>query len=300
MKLYIFNRQTKQKEIELVHCGKSLSFLYGKKNLLNKFFLFLIAKSPYFSRFIGFLCDRSFSTKKIRPFVSKYHLDENDFEKKIDEYSSFNDFFIRKLKSTARVINEEKEIAIMPADARYMVFPNINELDGFYVKGKKFSLENFLQNKSLAKRYKNGSLVIGRLNPSDYHRFHFPFRCVANESTLINGSLFSVNPIAIKKNISIFSENKRMITTLTSDQFGIVLFIEIGATNVGSINQTFTPNKINEKGEEKGYFSLGGSSIALLFEKGKIQFDNDLISFSKQNLETKALLGQSLGRSIGS
>ncbi|EKE21553.1 MAG: phosphatidylserine decarboxylase proenzyme [uncultured bacterium] len=154
-------------------------------------------------------------------------------------------------------------------------------------------LEEFLQSKELAEKYKDGCMLLARLAPQDYHRFHFPCECVPKEARLINGFLFSVNPIAVRRNINILQENKRMITVLQTSKFSEVLYVEIGATNVGSINQTFFPNSEYKKGEEKGYFSLGGSCIVLLFEKDKIVFDRDLVGYSSENIETKALLGES-------
>ena len=118
---------------------------------------------------------------------------------------------------------------------------------------------------------------------------------------LINGTLYSVNPLALKrKGIRIFFQNKRVITELESEVFGKVLYVEIGATNVGSINQTFSVNEKQKKGEEKGFFGLGGSTIVLLFEKDRICFDDDLLKNSSQKIETKALFGQSLGKAVSS
>ena len=107
-----------------------------------------------------------------------------------------------------------------------------------------------------------------------------------------------MNPLALRKKIEILSQNKREITELQTSNFGKVLFIEVGATFVGSIHHTFSPNEAYAKGDEKGYFSFGGSSLILLFEPGRIQFDQDLIEASAGKLEVKALMGQSLGLSL--
>jgi phosphatidylserine decarboxylase len=177
-----------------------------------------------------------------------------------------------------------------------LVFPNIAEADGFWVKGKKFSLEALLQDRELSKRYEQGAMVIARLCPVDYHRFHFPVECVPGPAHLINGSLYSVNPMALKRTIEILSENKRMLTKLKTKDFKEVLFIEVGATYVGSIHQTYASGATYLKGEEKGYFSFGGSCLILLFEPDTIQFDKDLIDASQRKREVRGLLGQSLGR----
>lgn len=218
----------------------------------------------------------------------------------MESFGSFNDFFIRTLKPSARPIDEDLDVAILPADARYRVFSNIHSADGYWVKGKKFSLEKLIGDDTLAHKYLFGSMVFARLCPVDYHRFHFPFNCVPNKARLINGPLFSVNPIALKRNINIVTENKRMITELQTKNFGTVLYIEVGATYVGSIRQTYTPNQHYAKGDEKGYFEFGGSMLILLFPPFHIQFDQDLVNASERGIEVKGLLGQSLGRAVSS
>ena len=114
----------------------------------------------------------------------------------------------------------------------------------------------------------------------------------------INGWLYSVNPAAIKKNVKIFAENKRTVCVLDTAAFGKVLFMEIGATCVGAIHETYAAGKVCKKGDEKGYFSFGGSSLILLFEPGTIQFDQDLVDASQKKIEIRGLLGQSMGRSL--
>lgn len=295
--IQIIDRKTGKETFEKVLGEKALAFLY-KDFFLSKIFLFLICKNIFFSKFYGFLQRRKFSKKKIKPFLREYEINIDEIEKNIESFSSFNDFFIRKLKPEFRPISSGESIAVLPADARYMVFQDIHISDGFYVKGKVFDLKTFLQDDNLAKRYSSGSMVIARLCPTDYHRFHFPFDCFASNTRLINGYLYSVNPIAIRKNIDIFSQNKRMITPLYSEKFKEVLFIEIGATNVGTIHQTYSPENFYKKGDEKGYFSFGGSTIILLFEKNTICFAKDMILNSKNKIETKANFGEVLGVSM--
>ena len=101
--------------------------------------------------------------------------------------------------------------------------------------------------------------------------------------------------MALRKRISILAENKRVVTEIETERFGTILYIEIGATAVGSIRQTYIPDLPVKKGEEKGYFEFGGSCIVLLFEKNRICFDADLIKNTEEGLETRANFGQSLG-----
>ena len=191
-------------------------------------------------------------------------------------------------------------MAIIPADGRYLFYANIAACTGFLIKGQKFKLKEFLCCEELAHEYKEACMVIARLCPSDYHRFHFPCDCLPASPVAINGLLYSVNPMAIKQNIKIFSENKRSLTILATKAFGKVLYIEVGATNVGTIEQIYTAHQPYAKGAEKGFFSFGGSSLVLLFPKGCIQFDQDLLAASQMGLEIKCLMGQSMGKSVHS
>jgi phosphatidylserine decarboxylase len=293
----IRDRLTGLEFTEKIYGEKSLLFLYGKENFFSKIVKFL-AKISFPSILFAFLQRKKCSRKKIVPFIHKYGIDPQEFQKKVEEFTSFEDFFIRRLNPLSRPIQDDPKRAILPADARYLVFPRIQELDSFYIKGKAFDLVDFLQDKDLAKKYEKGSMVIARLAPVDYHRFHFPFDCRPSSCKNIKGWLYSVSPIALRKNLGILWENKRCLTSLHSPLFGEVLFVEIGATFVGRIHQSFVPNKEYKKGEEKGYFGFGGSSIVLLFESQRIWFDEDLLKASQQKIEVRGLMGQSMGRAV--
>ncbi len=295
------DRRTGQEITEKVYGKFYIDLLYGTSwfsKLLSSLLLPLFAHVNFLSRLYGAVQKSRFSKKKIQPFIEKFHVDSSDFLDPVDSFQSFNDFFIRKLKTNVRPLASGDNIAILPADGRYLVYENIEKTDGFFVKGKKFSLKTLLQSSDLAQKYAQGAMAIARLAPVDYHRFHFPISCLPENPQLINGPLFSVNPAALKKHAEILAENKRVITPLKTKNFGTVLFIEVGATYVGSIHQTFTPLQPQAKGDEKGYFSFGGSSLILLFEPGRIQFDQDLIAASSRRLEILGRMGQSLGSSI--
>lgn len=292
------DRVTGKEEIEKIYGRWALVILYGEKPIyrfLSFFLLPIFAKVPFFSKLYGWMQKSKNSRKKIRPFIEHFQVDTEEFQKEVKEFTSFNDFFIRKLKYSARPIAKDR--AILFADGRYLVYPNLSSVDSVLVKGKRFSLPEFLQDKDLASRYEDGEMVMARLCPTDYHRFHFPFDCTPERPVYINGPLYSVNPWALQRNIRILSENRRVRTLLKSKEFGDVLYVEIGATYVGSIIQTFTPGLPYHKGDEKGFFAFGGSCIILLFEKGRIKFDADLLRNSAKGIETKGLLGQSMGHS---
>lgn len=296
--IVFIERKTGQKEQEMVYGGDALKFLYGKSFLsrtIGRPLAALLAKNSFFSAAYGWWQKQPWTACKIRPFIKKYSVDASEFLEPVDTFKSFNDFFIRKLKPEARPIAPAENTAIIPADGRYLFHQRIDLSDGFAVKGQKFKLAELLQNEKLAVEYCQGSMAMARLCPTDYHRFHFPCACIPGDSRLINGWLYSVNPIAIKQNIDIFTQNKRTICVLETENFGKVLFLEIGATNVGSINQTYVPHKKQAKGAEKGYFAFGGSALIILFQPNKIIFDADLIAATQQNLEIRCLMGQSMG-----
>lgn len=296
-----FDRTAQKEEKEKVYGRFFLEILYGNGFFARFFSFFLLplfSQIPFLSSLYGYFQKSAMSRFKVKPFIASFSIDTSEFLDSTDSFGSFNDFFIRRLNLKCRPLASGDGVAVMPADARYLVFPKIDQADGFWVKGKKFSLKNLLQNASLAERYGGGGMVIARLCPVDYHRFHFPCDGLPGRAELINGPLYSVNPIALKRNIEILSENKRMITSLQTKEFGKILYIEVGATYVGSIHQTFVAGTSCSKGEEKGYFSFGGSCLILLFEPDKIIFDQDLINFSSKKMEVRGLLGQSLGKSL--
>ncbi len=281
-------RFTGIEEPERIYGHRALSFLYGG-SLLARLLLPLIAHIPFCSRFYGWLMRRPSSRVRIAPFIDTYRIDTSEFQ--TENYSSFNDFFTRKLRPECRPLAPQG--IILPADGRYLAYPNIAHVPRFHIKGQEFNLETFLDSEAYGRRYAEGSMVIARLCPTDYHRFHFPLACEAGRSRLINGALFSVNPIALAKRLSIFWENKRVITELESREYGTVLMIEIGATAVGTVQQTYHPGWV-EKGQEKGYFEFGGSCIVLLFEPGRVRLAEDLVRNTADGFETCAQMGQSL------
>ncbi len=300
--IFYIDRLTGRKEKEKVYKAGAVQLFYGN-NPLNKSLRYtllpLVARLPIFSALYGHFQKRSGTVKKIAPFIKNFDVDASEFKKSVTEFRSFNDFFIRELKKEARPIAPGNDLAVIPADGRYYFYQDIAKCDGFIVKGQKFDPVELLGDSTLAQEYAEGAMVMARLCPSDYHRFHFPCRCVPEKAQLINGSLYSVNPLAVKQNIKIYSQNKRKLTKLTATPFGTILYLEIGATNVGSIQETYTLGKTYQKGDEKGYFEFGGSALILLFRKGIIQFDVDLLAATQKGLEMRCLLGQSMGNCTG-
>ncbi|BDR68603.1 phosphatidylserine decarboxylase proenzyme [Clostridium tetani] len=288
-----YNRKTKSYEIEKISGEKLLNWLYNSKNIN---FLDIVTKKKFFSYIYGQYCDSKLSTLKIKSFVNNFNIDMNESLKSIGEFNSFNDFFTRKLKSNSRTTYGNKNILISPADSKVLAFENIDINKIIQVKGSNYSFKELLNSDKLCEQYKNGSCIIFRLCPTDYHRFHFIDSGICTETNKINGYYYSVNPIALEKIPSLFCKNKREWSILKSNNFGDILYMEVGATCVGTIVQTYTANKEVSKGQEKGYFKFGGSTVILFFEKNKVSIDKDILMQSNLGYETKVLIGDKIGK----
>ncbi len=278
---------------EKVFGERWLRFAYG--NPVGRLGVWLLARRWFFSWYYGWRMNKPESSFAIIPFIADYEVNALEFTKSAFDYQTFNQFFHRALKPECRPIAPGDGVAVLPADGRHLAFPDVNLAEGFYVKGEKFSLAELLGDQALAAPFAGGSLLISRLCPSDYHRFHFPVSGVPSEPRLIKGWLYSVSPIALRRNIRYLVGNKRYVTLIESAEFGSVAMLEIGATNVGSILQDFEPGKPVQKGREKGLFAFGGSCVITLFQRGRIAFDRDIVAQSGACTETYARMGDHLG-----
>ena len=289
-----YDRYRKQELLEKVYGDKFLRWTYG--TLGGWIALTTMVKRAWFSHWYGWRMDRPASAKKIAPFIDEYELDPTEFRSGVDEFANFNEFFYRQLKPAARPIDPDPDSVVFPADGRHLCIPDISRAEGLFVKGEMFCLQDLLGDTDLAGKYATGSLVLSRLCPVDYHRFHFPVSGIPGQSKLLNGPLFSVNPLALVQNIQILASNKRCLTRIQTDTLGEVLLLEIGATCVGGIRQTYSEQTRVTKGDEKGYFRFGGSSTMTIFEPGRIQFDDDLLYHSQRHRELYARVGDRMGR----
>jgi phosphatidylserine decarboxylase len=295
-----WHRTKKTVETERIYGERWLRLIY--ENPLGRLALWLAVRRAFFSWYYGWRMNRRYSATKILPFIVDYNLDVDEFAKSAFAFKTFNEFFFRALKPAVRPIAPGDDVAVLPADGRHLVFANVDSADGFYVKGAKFTLAELCgeahrprEQRVLASRFAGGAMLISRLAPVDYHRFHFPVSGRAGEPQLIRGWLYSVHPIALRRNLRYLVENRRMVTLVDSPRFGTVAMIEIGATNVGRIRQLFVPGRNVEKGEEKGLFAFGGSCVISLFSRGRIRFDGDLLEQSALYRETYARMGDRLG-----
>ena len=281
-------RSSGEMKTEKVAGEKWLVWLYN--NPVGELSLYAMVKRKFVSSIYGGMMDSEKSADKIPAFVEEYNIDLSVAKKK--EFSSFNDFFVRKLKPGARSVDSDSNVLVSPGDGKILAYADVSKSD-FIVKGSRFNVLEFLGDSILAQNYMNGGVVILRLCPTDYHRYHFPMNGRISFPTIIDGDYYSVNPIALRKRLDVFCENKREYVLISTDGFGDVIMAEVGATMVGSIIQTYDGNR-SIKGEEKGYFKFGGSSVVLLFENGKVRIDEDLLENTHNHFETEVKMGEQI------
>ena len=291
----LHNRHTGGTEIEQVYGEAWLRRIYG--NPLGKVTLHTVVKRALFSKIYGWAMDRPGSARRVAPFIRDFGLNPAEFlEADPQAYRTFNEFFYRKLKTSARPIDPHAEMAVLPADGRHLGFQDVSKIKGIYAKGQTFDIPELVGDRALGARYAGGTVVCSRLCPVDYHRFHFPVAGTPHAAVPISGLLYSVNPIALRRCAAYLWKNKRQRVTIDAGAFGLVTIVAVGATNVGTIIETYVPGQPMAKGDEKGYFRFGGSYVATLFEPGRIRLEADLTQAGESGIELYARVGSALGR----
>ena len=270
---------------------KGANFLYH--TFFGNIILSLVTKR-FFSSFVGKYMDKKKSTQYINSFIKKNSIDMSDYPKK--EYQSFNDFFSRKIIPSKRPLSMAKKNFISPADAKVLVY-KIKEENKFNIKGKDYTLKEILRDEKLEKEYKNGYFLVFRLSVDDYHRYIFIDNGVTIKERKINGKFHTVGPVAFKKH-KVFQENQREYSILKLENFGKIIQMEVGALMVGKIVNHQV--KKFKRGQEKGYFLFGGSTIVIIVKENIIQIDKDILKNSLNNIETKVKQGEVIARKVGS
>lgn len=294
--ILVYNRTTKSYEEEKVAGRKYLEWCY--QSPAGKRLTELLIKKKLCSRMYGLFCDTKLSTKKIPQFIEDFNIDMDIYSKNASDFITFNDFFARTVLPTARPIPANKNALMSPADGRLLAYENIDMNKIVQVKGITYSLKELLGDSDVAKEYDGGTCLIFRLCPTDYHRYHFIDSGTPGPNHFIKGNYYSVNPIAVDKIPKLFCQNKREWSVFKSDNFNDVLYVEVGATCVGSIIQSYTVGKHVNIGDEKGYFKFGGSTVILFLKKGVAKIDDDIIKQTDLGYETKVVMGEEIGTKI--
>lgn len=212
-------------------------------------------------------------------------------EAETQQYKTFNEFFTRTLKPTARPIDTNPNSIISPCDGTIVVIENLTKESEVLVKGKSFNLAQFLQNQDLAREYEGGTFVLIYLGPWNYHRFHFPVAGYASLPCRIKGRYDSVHPFTYFLGIQPLVENERHTCMVYPHHQQPIIFIPVGALFVGAIHELYKPCEQYPKGAQMGYFAFGGSTIVMIFKKDSIKIRPDLVT---KSFSTNIKMGEAI------
>ena len=268
--------------------SKALKFLYDSiaGNIALKGLT-----GPMVSNLAGAFCDSALSQGLIPKFIETANIDLTEYE--AGYYRSFNDFFTRKVLPEARPIDMEPKHFVSPCDSKLTVYP-IDEDSIFEIKGVSYHIEQFLKSEKLAEKYRGGQFCVFRLEVGDYHRYMYPDNGFKSRNRHIKGFYHTVNPIALEKT-DIYRENTREYTILHTENFGRVIMAEVGAMLVGRIDNHHKDRHRFKRGDEKGMFKYGGSTVVLILERDVVKFDADILRNSQDGFETVVKMGERIG-----
>ncbi len=294
------DRQTGELVTESVMGNGALKFAY--ETLLGRTLWSVLFGSKTISAWMGRRYDSPKSKKDIATLAAIPGCQVDEAEKPLEEYQSFNEFFTRRLKPGARPIGEG---IVSPADGRLMLYLNADADQPFPLKGATKSLrEVFSPGTPPLSSYTTSltsstpqayDVAVVRLAPVDYHRFHFPCDCTTPEPVkIIPGEYHSVNPIALVRRPDVYADNERQIVACEAS-FGRFWLVDVGAFGVGTIVQTYTGEQ-HAKGDEKGWFKFGGSTVILITRAGALTFDEDIVRNSANGYETRVRCGERIAQ----
>jgi len=293
--IQIFNRYENKMDIEKVYGDAMVKFAYG--NPIGRLMGPVIA-SKMLSQIYGKSQDSLKSAQKVAPFIKNFHIPMDQYQKGSfkqnpveTSYKSFNEFFIRKFREGQRTFTTNDHEMAAFAEARYFGHASMSDDLNVPVKGSMLRAVDLIGDRELAKDFIGGPLMIARLCPVDYHRYHYPDDGKTLKAFTIPGQLHSVNPLALKYRQDIFIKNERRVAILATEHFGKLAYIEVGATCVGKIVQSFDESKPFKKGDEKGYFLFGGSTVVLCGEQGAWVPSQDILDNTRAGIETYIQLG---------
>ena len=264
-----------------------LAALYG--NAFGRMLLKPLT-APWLSKAAGAFLSTRASCIFIKPFIKSNRIDMSQFEPVA--YESYNDFFSRRIREGARTVDMDPRHLISPADSKLTVLP-ITEKGRFTLKHTQYTVGSLLRDPALAAEFVGGWACIFRLTVDDYHRYCYAFDAEKGENIRIPGSLHTVNPIA-NDFFPIYKENAREYTLLSTKEFGEVIAMEVGALLVGKIVNHPGAASVR-RGQEKGYFQFGGSTVVLLLKKDTAVIDSDILENSQNGIETVVKFGEKIG-----
>jgi len=223
---------------------------------------------------------------KIQSFIKTYEIDMKEvLVENLHEYKTFNQFFARKLKPTARPIDapDDASVIVSAADSRLNVFHDFAQARQFWVKGKRFTVPELLGSSDKARLFgENPALSIFRLAPQDYHRFHSPVTGTIESITTLPGNYYTVNPQAVNESLDVLTGNRREVCYMqvaigAQGKTVPVAVVAVGALLVGSVHWSHKVGEVARKGEDLGWFQYGGSTVIVVYpEEANVTWDDDL------------------------
>ncbi|MBQ1391932.1 MAG: phosphatidylserine decarboxylase [Lachnospiraceae bacterium] len=269
--------------------GKKItSFFYGTK--LGRMLLKPLV-SPIWQRFLGAMLDSRLSVGLVLPYKKMHHIDMSLYKPRF--YESFNAFFTREIKEELRPIDQEMAGIVAPCDGKASVYPITEELS-LHIKNTTYSIARLLKSKELAEKYKNGVALVVRLSGGDYHHYCYVADGKKGKNHYLHGVFHALTPLACEKK-PVYQENAREFCRIRTHYFDEIIQMEVGAMLIGRINNLEEGIREVKKGEEKGYFSYGGSTIVVLFKEDAVDFDRDLLQNTEQGMETIVKMGERIG-----
>ena len=278
----------KRKGIAPPPAGAALRFLYG--SIWGRGLLRIAASRPV-SQLAGRFMDSPLSRPLIRPFATANGIRLADYLPL--RYDCFNAFFCRPIRKELRPIPDEDTAFMAPCDGLLSAYPITDGLV-LPIKQSRYTIEDLLGNDSAAADFRDGVCLVFRLCVQHYHRYAYSDSGVIIRRRFLPGELHTVRPIALSA-LPVFTHNCREYTVMDTDHFGRLAQIEVGAMLVGRVENYKGAGVSFRRGEEKGRFLYGGSTVVLLLEKGRVQIDEALFENTAEGLETPVELGEILG-----
>ena len=246
--------------------------------------------SRTFSKMMGRFMDSRLSKPMIKRFVRKNNINLDDFYS--DNFKCFNDCFTRKIKEDKRPVDMNEDAFISPCDSLLSAY-HVKENTKLIIKDSIYSVSDLFENEELANKYTGGICLVFRLCVTHYHRYIYLDNCTKEANHFIKGKLHTVRPIALEA-LPVFKRNCREYTVMHTDNFGDVTQMEVGAMLVGKIKNHHNDGE-HLRGEEKGMFLYGGSTIVVFLEKDTVDLDPKYFEATEKGEEIDVLMGQRLG-----
>jgi phosphatidylserine decarboxylase len=290
MSVQVYDRKREAVYDEPQYGERRLHFLY--ETTLGRVLLGAIFSRRWYSNLNAIRDKSRYSVGKIQPLVNRFGIDMSDYPQQ--DYASYDSFITRKIDPARRPVANNPNVLIAVADSRLLAYPVTT--DGrIRIKQSSYTITELLRDTELAATYNEGTCLVFRLGTEDYHRYCFADDGKVIRTNSINGVLHSVQPISSKR-YKTFSQNQREYSVIETANFSTVVTVEVGALLVGKIHNYDVTSC--QRGQEKGYFSLGGSTILYLLKPGTVKIDSDIIEYSRKQIETKVRLGEKVGEKV--